>query len=371
MAEEIKINRGDVAEGILGATLTAKFITVEPTSIAENKRLTYADIDAVLDKYSRAGAAATQTGISFKTKANRSGQSDNVNFKMNLTKSSLDLLGQSAAKRSIVHDLYDSAIDYVEKTWTEEVLSLVNNGRIDTVVINSDGLGDQKGTKADIKISVNGVPYHRQISLKVKGGEQFAQITGTDFSKQKVLWQDILSLDIEHLDEVYQKSLEGYDKTKSFASREDQQVTEYKNIIKSATAVTYKEAAAQMQRMNAQGSAKFFENIAKFILAGAAGKAGENIELVKLEKRTYKQLKFDESFVKSYSEKLKREKLLIGFRPYGDPVVQVYVGAQSGPNLLFQVRVKIAAESSMTKAGKVYRPYARHIIEAGPKMFSI
>lgn len=369
MADEIKINRGDVAEGILGATLTAKFITVEPLSISENKKLTYADIDAVLDKYSR--SAANTTGISFKTKAAKAGMNDNITFKMNLTKSSLDLLGQTAAKRAIVHDLYDSAIDYVEKTWTEEILALINNGRVDNVLVNSDGLGDQKGTKADIKISVNGVPYHRQISLKVKGGEQFAQITGTDFLKQKLLWQDILSLDIEHLDDVYHKALEGYDKTKSFASREDAQVTEYKNIIKSATAVTYKEAAAQMQRLNSMGSAKFFQNIAKFILSGAAGKAGENIELVKLEKRSYKQLKFDESFIKSYSEKLKKEKLLISFRPYGDPVVQVFIGAQSGPNLLFQVRVKIAAESSMTKAGKIYRPYARHIIEAGPKMFSI
>jgi hypothetical protein len=370
MAEDIKINRGDVAEGILGATLTAKFVKVDPISIANNDKLTHADIDAVLDKYNRSSAAAA-TGISLKTKASKAGQTDNIIFKLNLTKSSLDLLSQPASKRAIVHDLYDSAIDYVEKTWTNEILGLINNGKVDNVVINSDGLGDQKGTKADIKISVNGIPYQRQISLKVKGGEQFAQITGTDFEKQKALWQDTLSLNIENLSEVYYQALSGFDKTKSFSSREDQQVTEFKNIIKQATAVTYKAAAAQMQKLNQSGNTAFFENIAKFILSGAAGKTGENIELVKLEKSTYKQLKFDQNFVKTYSEKLKKEKLLISFRPYGDPVVQVHVGAQSGTNLLFQVRVKIAAESSMTKAGKIYRPYARHIIEAGPKMFSI
>jgi len=362
---EIKINRGDVAEGILGATLTAKFVNV-PLHKDRNEKLTHAQVDAVLDRYFK-----TNGPVTYKTRDISKNVSDDIKFSMNLTQATNELL-KTTSKRIIVKDLYDSAIDYVESTWTKEVLTFVSNGKVDRIEINSDGLGDQKGTKADIKIIVNGQPYQRQISLKVKGGEQFAQITGTDFSKQKALWQDILSLDIENLDKAYTKALEGYDKSKAFSSREDKRVEEFKNIIKSATAVTYKAAAKQMQELNSRKDNKFFSNISKFILAGAAGKTPDNrIELVKLEKSTYKQLKFDDNFVKEYSAKLKKANLQISFRPYGDPVVQVHAGMATGANLLFQIRIKIAAESSMTKQGKVYRPYARHIIEAGPRMFNL
>ena len=366
---DIKINRGDVAEGILGATLTAKFVH---TATDKNKGvpLTQAQVDAVLNKFFSAHGKNSQNNtVSYKTPDLGKNVSDNITFSMSLTQPSIEFL--SGKDRSLVKDLYDSAIAYVEDTWTNEVLKLVSNGRIDKVNIMSDGLGDQKGTKADIKIFVNGLPYNRQISLKVKGGEQFAQITGTDFKKQQALWTDILSLNIESLDKTYNKALKDYDKTKAFASREDKQVTEYKNIIKSATAITYKAATKQMQQLNSSKNTKFFTNIAKFILSGAAKEANENIELVKLEKSTYKQIKFDAKFVDEYSKKLKKTNLLISFRPYGDPVVQIHVGTQSGANLLFQVRVKIAAESSQTKQGKIYRPYARHIIEAGPRMFNL
>lgn len=363
---DIKINRGDVAEGILGATLTAKFVNV-PLKKDSNQKLTHSQVDDVLDKFFKSNIGY----VNYRTKDLKKNVQDDIKFSMNLTKPTNDLL-KVRGKRIIVKDLYDSAIDYVESTWAKEVLNFVSNGKVDRIEINSDGLGDQKGTKADIKIIVNGSPYQRQISLKVKGGEQFAQITGAEFIKQKALWQDILSLNIENLDRAYHKALEGYDKTKAFSSREDKQVEEYKNIIKSATAVTYKAAAKQMQELNARKDTKFFNNISKFILAGAAGKTPDTkIELVKLEKSTYKQLKFDESFVKDYSAKLKKANLQISMRPYGDPVVQVYVGSASGANLLFQIRIKIAAESSVTKQGKIYRPYARHIIEAGPRMFNL
>ena len=362
---DIKINRGDVAEGILGATLTAKFVNV-PLSKDKNSKLTPNQVDDILDKYFK-----SQGTVTYKTKDLGKNVTDNISFTMNLTQSTNELLKNRQA-RSIVSDLYASAIDYVESTWSKEVLKFVSNGKVDSIEINSDGLGDQKGTKADIKIIVNGQPYQRQISLKVKGGEQFAQITGTDFSKQKALWQDILSLDIESLDKAYNKALTGYDKTKAFSSREDRQVEEFKNIIKAATAVTYKAAAKQMQTLNARKDTKFYANIAKFILAGAAGKTPDTkIELVKLEKSTYKQLKFDDNFVKDYAARLKKANLQISMRPTGDPVVQVHAGSPSGPNLIFQIRIKIAAESSQTKQGKIYRPYARHIIEAGPKMFNL
>jgi hypothetical protein len=46
-----KFNRGDVAEGILGATLTAKFINRPKTLKDENVKVTKAMINKVLDDF--------------------------------------------------------------------------------------------------------------------------------------------------------------------------------------------------------------------------------------------------------------------------------------------------------------------------------
>lgn len=361
---DIKINRGDVAEGILGATLTAKFVNV-PLKKDSNQKLTHSQVDDVLDKFFKSNIGY----VNYRTKDLKKNVQDDIKFSMNLTKPTIELL-KVRSKRTIVRDLYDSAIDYVESTWTQEVLNFVSNGKVDRIEINSDGLGDQKGTKADIKIIVNGQPYNRQISLKVKGGNQFAQVTGTDFTKQRALWEELLGLDVAKLEKTYTKALEKYDKTKAFDSSEDKQIAVYRDIIKTATAITYKEAARQMQQLNLNKDTKFYNGISKFILSGAAG-TNTSIELVKLEKNTYKQLKFGDNFIKDFTAKLKKANLQISYRPYGDPLVQVHAGTASSANLIFQIRIRVSAESRTTKQGKLYSPYARHLIEAGPRMFNL
>ena len=195
MVNEIKkFNRGDVAEGILGAALTAKFVN-RPKSIKEkNKPITKKMIDDILDKFFKKNKMITFKAKDIAAKA-VSGIVDNVNFSISLPEAAADLLSIKK-NRDVVIDLYDSAIKYVEETWADDVMEFALNGQMDTITILSDGVGDQKGTKADIKITINGKPYEKQISLKVSGGEQFAQVSGDEFEKQQKIWEDILMLDI-------------------------------------------------------------------------------------------------------------------------------------------------------------------------------
>ena len=363
-----KFNRGDVAEGILGATLTAKFINRPKTLKDENVVVTKAMVDKVLDDFYKKSKL-----VSFHVNdiASKKGKAaiDNVNFSINLPEAAAELL-RVKKNRSIVDDLYDSAIAYVEKTWTDDVMTFALNGQIDKIDIISDGVGDQKGTKADIKITINGKPYGRQISLKVAGGEQFAQVSGDDFSKQQKLWEDVLKLDISELEKQYNKTLSKYDKTKVFSSRDDVKLNAFKDMIKSGAAVVYKEAASQIQAKIGAKDAKFFTNFANLVFMGAT-KGDKSIELVKLEQRKFKQLQFNKDFVKLYSEQLKKSKLVAKFSTTGDPIVKIYAGTETKDNLILQIRTKVEAASKNTKAGKVYTPYMRNYVEAGPLMFKL
>ncbi len=363
-----KFNRGDVAEGVLGATLTAKFINRPKTLKDRNVVVTKAMVDKVLDDFYKKTKLVSYKVNDIAVKRGKT-SIDNVNFSINLPTAAAELLSVKK-NRNIVDDLYDSAIAYVEKTWSDEVMMFALNGQIDKIDIISDGVGDQKGTKADIKITVNGKPHSRQISLKVAGGEQFAQVSGDDFSKQQKLWEDVLKLDISNLEKKYNKALEKYDKTKVFSSRDDVKLNAFKDMIKTAAGVVYKEAAVQMQAKISAKDNTFFTNFANLVFMGAT-KGEKSIELVKLEQRKFKQLRFNKDFVKLYSEQLKKSKLIAKFSTTGDPIVRIYSGSESKNNLILQIRTKVEAASKTTKAGKVYTPYMRNYVEAGPLMFNL
>ena len=369
MAEEIhKFNRGDVAEGILGAALVAKFAN-RPKSLKDaNAPITVEMIDHVLDEFFKYGKM-----IEFKVKdivaIKSTYATDVIEFSINLPAPAALWLSKKQ-NRSVVKDLYDSAILYIEKTWTDDVMKFALNGQIDKITILSDGVGAQNETKADIKVTINGQKYARQISLKVAGGEQFAQVSGDEFEKQQKVWQEILKLDISELKEAYLAEVRNYDKKEVFSSRENARLTEFKDMVKSAAAVVYKEAAKQMQaKINSNDNA-FLSNITKLVFMGAT-KGDASIELVKLEGGKFKQLQFNKDFMKVYTEQLKKSNLKAKFRETGDPLVQIYAGSETKSNLLLQIRAKVEARSLKRPGGKVYGPYMRNLVEAGPLMFAL
>jgi hypothetical protein len=368
MAEVQKFNRGDVAEGILGAALTAKFANRPKSLKDKNNPITKEMIDYVLDKFFQSNRMI-QFKVNDIVSSRGSSVVDGINFSVSLPEAAVDFLSKKQNRR-IVDDLYDSAIKYVEETWAEDVLKVALNGQIDDVVIVSDGVGDQKGTKADIKITINNKPYKKQISLKVKGGEQFAQVSGDEFEKQKKIWEEILNLDIKKLESKYNQAIRDYDKKEIFSSREDKKLNEFKMMIKTAAGIVYKEAAKQMQNKINTKDKTFFDNFSKLVFEGAT-RGDESIELVKLENRSFKQLQFNKDFLRIYSEQLKKSNLKVKFRETGDPLVQIYAGTENKNNLILQIRVKVEAASKNTKAGKFYSPYMRNYIEAGPLMFKI
>ena len=360
-----KYNRGDVAEAILGATLVAKFRQASKNNKIE---ITRTHVDEVLDDLFNTGTFVEYSVKDISTSRGKAVM-DNIYFDVHVPIPAAQFL-KKQGNRSIVADLYQSAISYVEDKWTKDVMAIIGNGKVDHVNIISDGVGAQTATKADIKISLNGKLYSRQISLKVSGGDQFAQISGDEFSKQEKLWKDILQLNISALKEEYEKSLSTVNRKELFSSRDDQRLKALKETIKDAARMVYKEAARQIQKKIDAKDETMYHNIAMLVFKGAALE-DESIELVKFGKSTYKGMSFSgadgKKFLDLYANALNRNKLICVLRPTGDPLVQIYTETVSANNLILKIRVK----TETTHSGAMYTVYMRNLVEAGPRMFTV
>ena len=334
----IEFNRGHVAEGILGAALVAKFIN-RPKSLKNdpNVVVTKKMINDVLDDFYK-----KNTTLDYKVKdiiAKKGKYAvDQIIFSLVLPEKEYELL-KVPNHRVYVADLYDSAIDYVEKTWKKDVLEFASNGEFDKIIISSEGTKDQRGTKVDIRITANGKPYKRQISLKVAGGDQFAQVSGPEFSKQKTLWENVLNLDIKSLEEKYDEALLDFDSTEAFSTREHVRVGVIRAMLKNAAEITYREAAIQLQKRIDKEDDTFFKNLTELILVGAT-KGESGIELIKLEKGSFKIVKFDKKFLINFSNKLKKSNIKVVYRESGDPLVKIYIDSPVAKNIIIQIRTK-------------------------------
>ena len=368
MSAKMKFNRGDVAEGILGACLAAKFMKRPAKPTDEYPTVTKKDIDKVLDDFFQSGGELVEEVKDRAAKKRR--VKDKVIFSIALPVAALNLLKNKKQRQDMVGDLYDSSIDYVEKEWEKDVEEFYMNGKPDTIEVRSDGTGDQKGTKADIKMDVNGSKYHRQISLKVSGGEQFAQVSGDEFSKQLAIWNDILGLDISKMERKYNAAMKGYDKSKFFSKRDDKKLIAFKEMLKTGSRAVYTEASKQIKSAISSKSNTFYNSLVKLVIDGVT-KGELEVELVKLESSKYKRLNFDKKSQAAYVRRMKSLRLVVVVPPNIDPQVRIYDGTQTKNNLILQIRVKIESPSKTTKEGKMYKPYMRNYVEAGPRLFTI
>ena len=157
------------------------------------------------------------------------------------------------------------------------------NNKKDEIFVNSDGTGDQKGTKADIKLLINGRKAPQQISLKVAGGEQFGQVAGITFDKQIEIWGR-LGVNVKSAEKAYNAKMGKMNSRMMFSDRGAVGLKEVEVAIRGAMGESYKLAAKQLQ------SRLPIDKLTSFLKI-AASKGDSRIELVKLVNRKYKKAK--------------------------------------------------------------------------------
>lgn len=190
-------NKGDVAEGIIGAAIAARFVN-------KNQDITPKHIQDIIDKMSGTG---TKTETVYKSPNKNPRIIDDVRFFLSLAKANMEAL-RDPKNWPLFQELFESSAKYANgrtvRQWSE---LLYGNNQYNYIEVISDGLGGQKTTKVDVRVIIDN--KHSNINLSLKAGDvkQFGQIGGVEYDKQHFLWEKAAKIDIARIKPKYEKLL--------------------------------------------------------------------------------------------------------------------------------------------------------------------
>ena len=154
----VKYNLGDMAEGVVGAAITARFIY-------KNKNINAQIVYGVLSALAKSGPT---------NYPGKKGKQVEKTFK-------------SANKNPKIMDDVRCFISLAEVN----MLALLSPNKIEVL---SDGLGEQRTTKVDVSVKITNdkgesLPVDILVSLKAGDVKQFGQVSGAEFEKQEEFWE--------------------------------------------------------------------------------------------------------------------------------------------------------------------------------------
>ena len=182
----IKYNLGDMAEGVVGAAICARFIYKDRNINAAN---VYGVLYAMPAPTNYPGKKGKYTERTFKSLNKNKKVSDDVRFYVSLAEVNMNALMDPSNKKLLM-PYVQSAVRYANSTNVKKWSKLLyENNRYDKIEVISDGLGGQTTTKVDVYVKVDDKPIDIKVSLKAGDVKQFGQVSGAEFSKQEKLWE--------------------------------------------------------------------------------------------------------------------------------------------------------------------------------------
>ncbi len=379
---QISANRGDIAEGIMGAALTAKFIKRKLNQTVDTlPQVNATDIDAVLAKFFRSGGIYRKTvrdvpkpfdyipqgafGNEVETTVNIVRElmfSDKVVFKLTLPQKAMDFLSKQS-NRTQVRDIYDRAIKYAnsDSIFIREANRLATNAKNDKILVDADGVSNQNETKVDIGLFANGKKIGKQISLKTESGKQFHQIVGFGIAEFDKLFSDKLGINIDgdarKKTNDYIKSF-NINEAYAFRGATSKDVTGSPWAIKLKKAATiYYKGAEKSMKTKIKGI-EFKRKLAATIRYGAT-RNEDNIQLVHFvkAKRLYDQRLFDSTF----EDTIENADLSVVSNYDDNPTIKI----NNGNKTVVQFRARVDSETM--KDG--YKIKLRQVLETGTGLF--
>ena len=386
---KISANRGDIAEGIMGAALTAKFIKRSIGQSIDNlPQVNATDVDSVLAKFFRSGGTYSKTvrdvpkpiDIPFQETIDASTGgaatatetivnvvrelmfSDKVIFKLTLPKSAMDFLSKQS-NRTQVRDIFERAVRYAnsDPTFIREANRLATNAKNDKILVDADGVSNQLQTKVDIGLYANGRKIGKQISLKTESGRQFDQVIGFGIAEFDKLFENNLGIIVDgNVKNAVNNYIKEFNVTDAYSFRaqtsKDVTGSVWASKLKKAAAIYYKGAEKIMKtQIDALG---FRRKLANTIRIGAT-RGDDDLQLVKFAgaQGSYSERTFGPEF----EDAVENADLKIDSNFTDNPTIKI----NSNNKLLVQFRARVDAD----KRANGYRIKLRQVLEAGTGLF--
>ena len=379
---KISANRGDIAEGIMGAALTAKFIKRQSgQTVRDLPQVNATDVDAVLAKFFRSGGTYKKTvrdvpkpyeyiptnapGDKIETTINIIREltfSDKIVFKLTLPQAAMDFLSKQS-NRTQVRDIFERAIRYAnsDPTFIREANRLATNAKNDKILVDADGVSNQLETKVDIGLYANGRKIGKQISLKTESGRQFDQVIGFGIAEFDKLFDNNMGIIVDgSVKSAVNNYIKEFNVTDAFSFRaqtsKDVTGSVWASKLKKAATIYYKGAEKEIKtQIDALG---FRRKLANTIRVGAT-RGDDDIQLVKFAgaQGSYSERTFGPEF----EDAIENADLSVVSNFTDNPTIKI----NSNNKLLVQFRARVDAD----KRANGYRIKLRQVLEAGTGLF--
>ena len=328
----IKVNMGDVAEGVFACAITARFINREVNQISAR------DVMGII------GSLAPQPILGrksqraiYSTTAPNLGVQVRDGIKLELVLGAANMA--FVVKGQGLEQFVDASLQYANRqsvtTW---VKTLYTNRRADRIEILGDGVSGQRSTKVDTKVKVTNdkgqlQPVNIDVSLKAGEVKQFGQVGGIDIQKLSKFFSNIFGVQVD-----------------SFIQGKYQEKTISEKDVEGGLNYLYEEVTKKLNDINPS----IVQSIANGIKLYATG-GDENVELVQLSKGEATIYNFKDVGQKLAGLKYSATVTRSGTLP------QITVSSDS--KILISIRSK--KENKKDSQGRPYT-YFRNYIEKGP-----
>jgi hypothetical protein len=326
-----KYNRGDIAEGILGAALSAKLIKRGLDKIGS---ISEDDIRTVLSK-----AITAADALIYTVEDKNSLIADKVSFTLRLPSGSMDAIKNKKLWERF-NDLFQSATAYVNSSDTDRYSNyFYKNGKVDEILIESDGVSGQKDRKTDVKAVVNttdpktGEVISRtlkniDISLKADS-PKYGQSSAGGLTKSSDVW--------------FTKSKEAFEPFGITLEMPKKKTSDMLNFYLEIYKQVAKKLNDALSGKSADKETNFIEKVADVIMKHGSGD-NPNLRLISFQKGAYSLHSFN--LVKRQLIKNNIDlaaKLTIGPRS-GKPSIEIYDVASG--ELLTAIRYYLTEKAS-------------------------
>jgi len=189
-------NTGDVGEAFLGAACTAKFEKL-------GEEITEKDVLDVLKRLT-----VTEEGKNKRGVLTSDAGKDTLKYVLVLNQTSFGALYRSVKEGKLPPEMVGlnrSAIKWANtsRAVKEAIQVAIDDPKNNAIVVNSDGVSDQKGTKADLFLTIDDSTINL-LSAKAGDVKQFGQVPGNSYDKIQTFFQSIFGVDIKdsYVDEM-------------------------------------------------------------------------------------------------------------------------------------------------------------------------
>lgn len=178
-------NKGQIAEGILGTAVAARFIQRTTDITAENIKTLVKQL-----------GAGSEQGKNLSGEVEAKSQNDTVKYKLVLPAGDYNALYGNLTGNKMdpdVEKLVNAAVTFANSTTvTNAVQVIINDSRKNIVAVDSDGASDQTGTKADLFLTIDDTPINL-LSLKATDVKQFGQVSGGTWDSLKNFFESMFT----------------------------------------------------------------------------------------------------------------------------------------------------------------------------------